>query len=134
VVTFHPDKTMTLNTGGWDTPTTKSRINDHMPSGTSVYNHKGSWHVQTNDGHMHKFEDGMRIDQNGHRMDKEPVGLHHPVKDAAVKQAKRQAKLDAAAKLKADQPELPLKGGSSPMVQKSEKLLPGMSIRDCFKR
>lgn len=34
VVTFHPDGSITLNTGGWYTVTTKDRMNNALPKGT----------------------------------------------------------------------------------------------------
>lgn len=44
VVTWHPDETVTLNTGGWYTVTTKGRINDWADP-FSVYSVGGTWHV-----------------------------------------------------------------------------------------
>lgn len=62
VVTFHKDGTVTLNTGGWYTYTTKERMN--WVDGLSVYSHKGEWYVQVGGrrGVVHDFHDGMRID------------------------------------------------------------------------
>lgn len=43
VVTIHRDGTWTLNSGGWDTPTTKQQINDYGPA--RVYSQGGTWAV-----------------------------------------------------------------------------------------
>ena len=50
-VVYHHDKAnnrLTLNTGGWFTATTKSRMNDAAridPTGWSVYQEKGEWYA-----------------------------------------------------------------------------------------
>jgi hypothetical protein len=41
VVTIHADGTYTLNSGGWDTPTTKDRINAYSPA--RVASERGEW-------------------------------------------------------------------------------------------
>jgi hypothetical protein len=43
VVTIHPDGTFTLSTGGWETTTTKQRINGYGPA--RVYSERGVWAV-----------------------------------------------------------------------------------------
>lgn len=43
VVTYHPDSTITLNSGGWRTSTTKDRINTFSPA--RVCQHKGVWYI-----------------------------------------------------------------------------------------
>lgn len=71
VVTFHPDGSITLNTGGWYTMTTKERMNGALPkapwdSGTGgwVYSVKGEWHVKWQ-GHDYVFKDGIRLFPDG---------------------------------------------------------------------
>lgn len=39
VITFHPDNSITLNTGGWNTITTRQRINSYQPH--SVWSKRG---------------------------------------------------------------------------------------------
>lgn len=46
VVTIHPDGTFTLSTGGWETSTTKQRINDYGPARVYSGGH-GEWAVWT---------------------------------------------------------------------------------------
>jgi hypothetical protein len=48
----------TLNTGGWKTPTTKDRINNHAP--VYIYQKNHVWYI----GNV-VFTDGMRVDENG---------------------------------------------------------------------
>ena len=57
VVTFNKSN-VTLNSGTWRTPTTKSRINDHSP--VQVSQSKGIWYVG---GHV--FYDGITFDSEG---------------------------------------------------------------------
>ena len=59
VVTFTP-KTITLNSGGWLTVTTKDRMNKYLPSNVKVFANKGEWFVSQNDKII-PFKDGMRI-------------------------------------------------------------------------
>jgi len=43
VVVYHPDGSITLDTGGWFTVTTKARMNEHSPFGVSSV--RGEWQV-----------------------------------------------------------------------------------------
>lgn len=45
VITFDRDGTVTLNTGGWYSVTTKERMNSFSP--LSVWSHRGEWRVTT---------------------------------------------------------------------------------------
>lgn len=55
VVVIHPDDSVTLNSGGWRTSTTKDRINKYSP--VSVYQKNYEWFLR--DGTP--FEDGMIV-------------------------------------------------------------------------
>lgn len=59
VVTIQPDDTYILDTGGWDTVTTKERLNRFSPAW--VRSHKGEW--QLGDGSP--FRDGVVVDHTG---------------------------------------------------------------------
>jgi hypothetical protein len=70
VVTKHPDGTFTLNTGGWETVTTKDRINNYSPARVFQKNH--AWFVagRKPDGsydwdNVTPFYDGMKVDARG---------------------------------------------------------------------
>ena len=45
VVTIHPNGGVTLNTGGWNSHTTRARINEFAPAHIGVYTDKGNIHV-----------------------------------------------------------------------------------------
>jgi len=60
VVKIHPDNTYTLNSGGWQTVTTKDRINQYSPR--RVYQRKYQWFVNINDKE-YPFMDGMVVGQ-----------------------------------------------------------------------
>lgn len=59
VVLIHADGTYTLQTGGWRTNTTKSRLNEYSP--VRVYSFKWDWYVRLADGTEVKFCEGMVV-------------------------------------------------------------------------
>lgn len=63
VVTHHADGSVTLNSGGWHTPTTKERINAFCP--WSVYQEKRVWYVSLPNNPRVPFVDGMCISAKG---------------------------------------------------------------------
>lgn len=50
VVTLHSHGGFTLDTGGWNTMTTRDRMNGWIPTGYMVFTHKGQIHLCTRDG------------------------------------------------------------------------------------
>lgn len=58
VVTIHADGSYRLNSGGWRTVTTKSRINDFAP--VRLSQRRGEWYVEHGGGEV-LFRDGMEI-------------------------------------------------------------------------
>lgn len=58
VVKIHPDNTYTLQTGGWQTLTTKDRINQYSP--VRVYQRNYEWFVKINDKEF-PFMEGMVV-------------------------------------------------------------------------
>jgi hypothetical protein len=52
--------TMQLYSRGYRTRTTKSRLNEHTPSGYSVIQRDSEWYVDTPDG-RDEFEEGYKI-------------------------------------------------------------------------
>lgn len=59
VVTLHPDGSVTLKSGGWQSVTTKKRMNDF--SSAYVFQDKGVWYARTHRGTRIPYYDGMRI-------------------------------------------------------------------------
>lgn len=60
VVTYKQDGAVVFNSGGWQTPTTKDRINNFSP--VSIYQDKGIWYVQNGSGNWDKsivYADGL---------------------------------------------------------------------------
>jgi len=57
-------KRIVLNTNGWETVTTKARMNQYMPNG-HIYQHKYKWYVKTPDGDV-PYYDGMILDYDGY--------------------------------------------------------------------
>ena len=58
VVTIHDDGTYTLRTGGWQTVTTKDRINQYSP--VRVHQRNFEWFVTLN-GKEYPFMEGMVV-------------------------------------------------------------------------
>ena len=54
-------ETVELDTEGWYTPTTKSRMNDYLPHGWSIYQEAGQWYLSNRDGREWAFADKMTI-------------------------------------------------------------------------
>jgi hypothetical protein len=52
-----------LNSGGWKTPTTKDRMNDHMPDGFMINQDGGAWYVGKGwrDENRVPYFDGMNV-------------------------------------------------------------------------
>ena len=64
VVTFHKGGDITLNTDGWQTVTTKSRINNYLPEGYYLQQRKGEWILRYPCGKVIPYSDGMRITES----------------------------------------------------------------------
>jgi hypothetical protein len=62
IVSIFRDGTYSLNTNGYRTFTTKSRLNEFSPA--SVSQNDFAWYLHTADGVI-PFEDGVRVDRNG---------------------------------------------------------------------
>jgi hypothetical protein len=66
VVTFRPDGSIVLNSGGWHTVTTKDRLNRVARAhGWSVYAKARTWYVGRRSGAEFEFEDGFTIPARG---------------------------------------------------------------------
>lgn len=60
---------VTLSTGGWDTPTTKDRLNQFLRCrNMSIYQKKGEWYITNRFGHF-PYKDGMKVLPDGQIMD-----------------------------------------------------------------
>jgi hypothetical protein len=67
IVTFI-DGVIILDTNGWETVTTKARINHYIPSGAYVYQRNYCWYVTTaNEGDI-PYYDGIKLDYNGNHI------------------------------------------------------------------
>jgi len=60
IITYNPNGSMTLNSGGWRTVTTKSRINEFLPKNISLYQKDFEWYIKT-PIITYKFVDGITI-------------------------------------------------------------------------
>lgn len=67
VVTYHPDGSIVLDSGGWQTVTTKARMNAHTPPAVSVWQDRHEWYVgvrvsSREDGQRWNYADGFTLD------------------------------------------------------------------------
>jgi hypothetical protein len=60
IVTYYENGSVRLSSGGWQTSTTKERMNAFTPKGISVWQQLGCWYVTTPAG-VFEFEDGMVV-------------------------------------------------------------------------
>jgi hypothetical protein len=63
IVIFNPDGSLTLDSGGWRTVTTKERMNRYLPLGWGLYSDRG-WKVRTPMA-TYAFFDGMTLRRDG---------------------------------------------------------------------
>lgn len=86
VLTFHPDDTVTLNSGGWRTPTTALRIKALLPRGTCLSSYRGVWLWDNI-----PFYDGMRVDLMGNLLSAMPKVCDEVLQyaDAQIDEARR---------------------------------------------
>lgn len=62
IVTTMPNGDIVLNTGGWQTVTTKERLNRYAPA--SIYSHNGVWIIRYA-GQEYAYQDGLTIHADG---------------------------------------------------------------------
>lgn len=63
IITQKKNGDIVLDSGGWQTLTTKDRMNKHL-AGVSIYQEKSIWYVVTN-GDRYVYQDGMILHANG---------------------------------------------------------------------
>lgn len=63
VLTFHSDReSVTYDTGGWLTVTTKARMNEYGPNGWNVWADKGIWYLHgPTESYAVRYFDGVRV-------------------------------------------------------------------------
>jgi hypothetical protein len=65
ILKINQENVVTINTGGWETTTTKDRLNQFLGCrGFGIFQKKGVWYITGND-HTVEYEDGMRIMPDG---------------------------------------------------------------------
>lgn len=61
-IVIKKEGTYILNNGGWETSTTKERINRYIPSGYYVRQKDFTWYLETPDNEQIEFKNGMVIE------------------------------------------------------------------------
>jgi len=76
IVTIKPNRHMILNSGGYRTPTTKNRINDHIGTRGSVYQENSIWYYKPGQWRDPRkpaiFVDGITLNTRGTVISKTP--------------------------------------------------------------
>lgn len=74
IITFHPNKDITLNSGGWQTVTTKARMNEFLSNGWGILQENSVWYLVPNNEFGYPwakkdtwipFADGITIHADG---------------------------------------------------------------------
>jgi len=97
VVTWVADGRIVLNTGGWKSTVTKTRINDWLPVGWYVFSVKGEWRVVRHNGddrQSYPYADGFEL--------RELLGVYLPVPGTYPDVQTEQQLREARAKLRKD--------------------------------
>jgi hypothetical protein len=68
VVVIHPDGTYTLDTGGYNTVTTKDRLNRYSPVQVWQKDFEWFWRSYGDLGGALPFQNGLRVDANGKQL------------------------------------------------------------------
>ena len=50
-----------LNNGGWESVTTKKRLNEYLPTGYYIFQKKGDWFLKKPDGTKQPYQNGYMI-------------------------------------------------------------------------
>ena len=75
VINLYPDGSFRLNTGGWETVTTKDRIVNYIPNcGVRLFSERGVWLLANQkDCFVYQFIDGILIEADGTFSEKYPA-------------------------------------------------------------
>lgn len=66
VITFAPSGSVTLNSGGWHTATTKEKMVKYLPKPWTIYQARGVWYLRDfQTGKEYPFSDGITIGKRG---------------------------------------------------------------------
>lgn len=64
IVMYRPDGAIVLDSGGWRTVTTKQRMNEALPGGVYLFQHKREWFIHER-GNEQAFYDGLVVSRDG---------------------------------------------------------------------
>ena len=65
ILTIDESDTVTVETGGWQTVTTKARLNEYLPDGFRIYQERGQWYWETPKENRVPFTKGDKITAAG---------------------------------------------------------------------
>jgi hypothetical protein len=65
ILLIHRDGTYTYNNGGYNTPTTKERLNRFGP--LNIWQHKHQWQYLDGDGQVREYDNFLRVDVHSRR-------------------------------------------------------------------
>jgi hypothetical protein len=94
ILTYRADGSISVNTGGWRTVTTKARLNEYLPNGYRLIQNRSMWYWVNGSGWANKvhFSDGDTINSLGALVTQAPMNTEE--KDRAMlKRIDKYAKL-----------------------------------------
>lgn len=65
ILAVHPDGAFDINTGGWNSSTTRARLNDYLPSGWRVYTRAGQLFLHNYPGEAYPFRECISVSVDG---------------------------------------------------------------------
>lgn len=89
VVVYDKDGSVTLDSGGWLTVTTKDRINGFIGDRARVYSDRGKWFIYHHGAKGERFFDGIRIAADGTVLNPPDPALEQRKAEAEAKMRKR---------------------------------------------
>jgi hypothetical protein len=89
VVTYHTDGSVTLDSGGWLTVTTKDRMNRYLGDRGRVYSDRGKWFIYQCGDKVARFFDGITIAADGTILNPPDPALEVRKAEAEKKMRKR---------------------------------------------
>lgn len=125
VVTFHPDGSATLDSGGHETVTTKDRLRQ---CGIDVFSTLGIWSVRVR-GEEYLFEDGMRIYPSGLVKDRAGRPMETEVRKEAIAEEGERRREYRNARAREDRKRRKLEALSAAMIARAEWKLRSVADR-----
>ena len=68
IILVNPDNSAIIRNAGYETVTTKARLNQFTPNGVTIWQNDWTWYIQDSMGVVETFDNGKYINQYGELM------------------------------------------------------------------